>query len=299
MSATRSRAGRHRSRGRQDAFTSNEQTAYVHSWTRAFANAVTRHGALIRRGGERRPGWTNPARYLLPATDVDALNHRDRAHRPPLRLYPYPDSIRPSRPADADAAISPAEPGAAPGRDSTERPAPTPPSPSDDTRSAFGGRLLAGATLRLGLSLDNSLNHGLGDERVWRVRIPPGATPPGSTPHPAEPDRPGPSSFERQPRRPRLRHVPSRHHQPAPALRLLRHRARHPPRTHPGRHHPPDRSLARPNSPQPGHGSRGCRPRRPVPDPRPRREVHRRLRRRLHRHRRHDHQDASAEEDAQ
>ena len=62
-----------------DPFTSNEQTAYVHSWTRAFANAVARHEALIRRGGERRPGWTNPARYLLPATDVDALNRRDRA----------------------------------------------------------------------------------------------------------------------------------------------------------------------------------------------------------------------------
>ena len=37
------------------------------------------------------------------------------------------------------------------------------PSPSGNARSALGGRLLAGTTLRLGLSLDNTLDRGLGD----------------------------------------------------------------------------------------------------------------------------------------
>ena len=51
-----------------------------------------------------------------------------------------------------------------------------------------------------------------------------------------------------------LRPVPRRHDHPAPALRVLRHRARHPPRAHPRRHRPPHRSLAHPAGPQPLHG---------------------------------------------
>ena len=94
----------------------------------------------------------------------------------------------------------------------------------------------------------------------------------------AVPPRPGP-------RRPGLRLVPPRHDHPAPALRVLRHRARHPPRTHPGRHRPPDRSMADPTGPQPTHGPRRRPPALPVPHPRPRHQVHRRLRRRVHRHR--------------
>ena len=51
---------------------------------------------------------------------------------------------------------------------------------------------------------------------------------PASARLPAEPDPPGPSSSESpNPRDPRLRPVPHRHHQPAPALRVLRHRTPH------------------------------------------------------------------------
>ena len=45
-------------------------------------------------------------------------------------------------------------------------------------------------------------------------------------------------------RDPRVRLVPPRHHHPAPAVRVLRHRARHPPGAHPRRHRPPDRWRA-------------------------------------------------------
>ena len=95
-------------------------------------------------------------------------------------------------------------------------------------------------------------------------------------------------------RDPGLRPVPPRHDHPAPAVRVLRHRARHPPRAHPRRHRPPHRRLADPAGPQPAHGPRRRRPPLPVPHPGPRRQVHRRLRRRLHRHRHPHHQDPGA-----
>ena len=81
----------------------------------------------------------------------------------------------------------------------------------------------------------------------------------------------------------RLRPVPRRHHHLAPAVRVLRHRARHPPGAHPRGHRPSHRRLADPTGPQPAHGPRRRRPPLPVPHPGPRRQVHRRLRRRLHR----------------
>ena len=68
-------------------------------------------------------------------------------------------------------------------------------------------------------------------------------------------------------RDPGLRPVSSRHHRPAPALRVLRHRARHPPRPHPRRHRAPDRRLADPAGPQPHHRPRRRRPAFPVPHP--------------------------------
>ena len=52
-------------------------------------------------------------------------------------------------------------------------------------------------------------------------------------------------------RDPRLRPVSSRHDHPASALRVLCHRARHPPGAHPGRHRTPDWCLAHPTGPQP------------------------------------------------
>ena len=76
-------------------------------------------------------------------------------------------------------------------------------------------------------------------------------------------------------RDPGLRLVPPRHHHPAPAVRVLRHRARHPPRAHPRGHRAPDRRMADPTSPQPDHGPRRRRPAVPVPHPRSRRQVHR------------------------
>jgi putative transposase len=71
--------------------------------------------------------------------------------------------------------------------------------------------------------------------------------------------------------------LPRLHHR-APALRVLRHRARHPPRPHPQRHRPLHQRLAA-AGPQPAHGSWRRRPALPVPHPRPRRHVHRRVRR--------------------
>ena len=53
-----------------------------------------------------------------------------------------------------------------------------------------------------------------------------------------------------------LRHVPPRHNHPAPALRVLRHRARHPSGTQPGCHRAPDRSVGVPAGPQPTDGPR-------------------------------------------
>src|SRR3954454_7296432 len=51
---------------------------------------------------------------------------------------------------------------------------------------------------------------------------------------------------------------------PAPAVRVLRHRARHPPRAHPRRDRPPERRLADAAGPQPAHGPRRRRPPLPV-----------------------------------
>ena len=134
------------------------------------------------------------------------------------------------------------------------------------------------------------LGYQIGASTVWKILTRGGIDP--------APRRAGPtwSQFLRRagPGDPGLRLVPPRHDHPAPALRVLRHRARHPPRPHPGRHRPPDRSLAHPAGPQPAHGPRRRPPALPVPHPRPRQQVHRRLRRRLHRHRRQDHQDAGA-----
>jgi len=75
-------------RGRKNAFTDEEKTSFVRRWTRAFANAIALDEALIRRGGERGPGWINPARHLLPAIDVADLDRRDQTRDGPLRVYP-------------------------------------------------------------------------------------------------------------------------------------------------------------------------------------------------------------------
>ena len=85
------------------------------------------------------------------------------------------------------------------------------------------------------------------------------------------------------PRDPRDRLRPRRHSLPASPLRPDRDRARAPPRAPHRDHRPSDRGLGHPTGPQPPHGSR--QPRRPVPvlDPRPRQQVHHRVRRRVHR----------------
>jgi hypothetical protein len=81
-------------------------------------------------------------------------------------------------------------------------------------------------------------------------------TPPGSTPHRDGPVRPGRSSFARRPRRSWPANCSTSTRSPSPALRVLRHRARHPPRAHPRHHRPPHRSMAHPAGPQPLHESR-------------------------------------------
>ena len=91
----------------------------------------------------------------------------------------------------------------------------------------------------------------------------------------------------------RVRPVPSRHNHAAPVVRVLRHPARHPAgytswvslRTR--------REPGRPSRPQPVHGPRRRPPTLPVPDPRPRQQVHRRLRRRVRRHQHPDRQDTA------
>ena len=91
-----------------------------------------------------------------------------------------------------------------------------------------------------------------------------------------------------------LRPVPPRHDHPAPALRVLRHRTRHPPRAHPGRHRAPHRSVADPAGAQPVDGPRRRPPTLPIPHPRPRPQVHRQLQRRVRSHRHRNHKDAGA-----
>ena len=91
------------------------------------------------------------------------------------------------------------------------------------------------------------------------------------------------------PRDPRYRLRPRRHGLPAPPLHPDRDRTRASPRAHRRDHRPPHRRLGHPTGPQPAHRPR--RPLRPVPvlDPRPRQQVHRRVRRGLRRRRHPDH----------
>ena len=110
------------------------------------------------------------------------------------------------------------------------------------------------------------LGYQIGASTVWKILTSAGIEP--------SPRRAGPD-VDRVPARagtrdPGLRLASPRHHHPAPAVCLLRHRARHPPRTHPRRHRPPHRSVAHPAGPQPLHGPRRRRSALPVPDPRPR-----------------------------
>ena len=111
-----------------------------------------------------------------------------------------------------------------------------------------------------------SLGYQIGASTVWKILNTAGIDP--------APRRAGPTwaQFLRAQATgdPRLRPVPPRHDHPAPALRVLRHRARQPSGAHPRRHRPSDRSLAHPTRPQPAHGPRRRQPRLPVPHPRPR-----------------------------
>jgi len=102
----------------------------------------------------------------------------------------------------------------------------------------------------------------------------------GTVPH-----RPGPGD-------PRLRPVPPGDRDAHPPVCILRRRARHPPRADPRRDRPPDRRVAGPTGPQSDDGPRGRRPIDPLPHPRPRQQVQRRLRRCLHRSRRRDPDDS-------
>jgi hypothetical protein len=146
----------------------------------------------------------------------------------------------------------------------------------------WGYRRIHGELARLG--------YQIGASTVWKVLNTAGIDPAAAcwTDLGTIPPSAGPGD-------PRLRPVPARHDYPAPALRVLRHRARQPSRAHPRRHRPSNRSMVSPTRPQPAHGPRRRQPPLPVPHPRPRQQVHRRLRRRLHRHRRQDHQDAGAD----
>src|SRR4051812_31354793 len=73
-------------------------------------------------------------------------------------------------------------------------------------------------------------------------------TAPASTRRRGEPDHHGRSSCGPGARDPGLRPVPPRRHHPAPAVCVLRHRARHPPGARPRRHRASDRGLAGPEN---------------------------------------------------
>ncbi len=120
-------------------------------------------------------------------------------------------------------------------------------------------------------------------------------------PHPGQsPSRPG-----APPPRPDLADLPPcpgrriaghrlllrRDHRPAPAVCPIRDGGRDPAGAHPGRHREPDRSVDRAAGPQPTPGRGGADQLVPVPDPRPRREVHGGFRRRIRLRRRPHRQD--------
>ena len=89
----------------------------------------------------------------------------------------------------------------------------------------------------------------------------------------------------------RVRLLHRRHRHVAPLLRAVLHRTRHAPRPPRRHHHQPDRRLDHPSRPQ-LHDA--LRPDDPVPDPRRRRPVRRRVRRGLPQRRRDDHPHATA-----
>src|ERR1039457_6990398 len=70
---------------------------------------------------------------------------------------------------------------------------------------------------------------------------------------------------------------PARRH---PGLRPRRHRAHHPAHPHPGSHPAPDRGMDRPAGPQPPHGPGRANTPSQIHDPRPRLQLHLRVRRR-------------------
>jgi hypothetical protein len=91
-----------------------------------------------------------------------------------------------------------------------------------------------------------------------------------------------------------LRLLSRGHDLPHTPVRAVRHAGRDPARAHPRRDRPPGWRMDRPAGPQPHHG-----PRRPdrlvsLPHPRPRRQVHSRVRRDLRRREREDGQDPAA-----
>ncbi|MGW7595639.1 hypothetical protein [Streptomyces rubiginosohelvolus] len=65
----------------------------------------------------------------------------------------------------------------------------------------------------------------------------------------------------------RLRLHARGHRLPQASLCLLRHGDRHPARSCPGRHRPPDRRMGHPTGPQPAHGPRRQSGALPVPHP--------------------------------
>ena len=85
------------------------------------------------------------------------------------------------------------------------------------------------------------------------------------------------------PRAAGLRLLHRRHDLPPALVRPVRHGSSDPARTHPRRDRPPRRLLDRSAGPQPTHGPRRPDQLLPLPHPRPRRQVHQRLRRDLRR----------------
>ena len=100
------------------------------------------------------------------------------------------------------------------------------------------------------------LGYRIGASTVWAILH----TRPASTPPPREPDHRGPQFLRAQATRSWPATSPPRHHHPAPAVCILRHRTRHPPGTHPRHHRPPDRRVADPAGTQPADGPRRRRP---------------------------------------
>ncbi len=228
-----------------------------------------RHQLLVLQRQAGRPAFTDTDRAVL----AGLLHHLPTDKAPPLPAAGAPGH---------DPALAP-EPAPAPARrglrteaarTSTDRPLDPEPGPAPGQGEPH-----------LGIPPDprrtrSARDQGRGPHRLGNPQGARHPTRPGADQHdlgrvPARPSR----------RPARLRPLRGPDPDRGAPVRLRRHRAQVAPHPNPGRHRSPDRGLDRPTRTQPPHGPRRSRHRGPVPDPRPRREVHGRLRRPDHRRR--------------